>query len=189
MINEDVVKTLEEQKISIEAYLYLYCVANSLDWHRRLKVDKESTIKTLTRRGFLENLEVTERGLSLLDNKPFEGARKVTVTNSYAEKFDEFWSKYPVSDKIGGWPRTRTLRANSIRCRKLFYDLIKEGIDAEFLIKALEKDVEIRLSGSRMENRFTYMPSITTWLSSRAFEGFVEQVEEEGTKKYGQDIE
>jgi len=193
---EEVINKLAQEGLSLDQYTLLYCLAHGLDSFRKLKLDKLSNLRALQKRDFLDELEVTPRGLLFLSDSYVSTKKQVTVSTlspkEILEAFNLFWQTYPVSDKHKHWKRTRTLRTNKPAAKKTYYNyVLQEKIRPSWIQKALEEEIRIMKEASILDNRFTYMPLVTTWLNQRRYESFEEEDEEEiiSETKYGEEIE
>lgn len=196
-ISEKIIQNLKREKVKLEQYFYLYCIANELSWATDLKLNKATWLKTLIRRGYLNDMVITPKGQALLEGDPYqEEDSDITITpqgqvQKMNEDFERFWKEYPVSDKHGRWKRTRYFRSGKEEARAKFFSILGEGITADQLIAAVRAEVKIKKENSLIENQMAFMPLINSWLNKRKFEGYLEDEDDDEIQetKYGQDID
>lgn len=157
-VTNDILKRIKGLFLSLEEYFILHCKVYNSSWLEEYTPLDASYFK-LRREGYLdESNSITNKG------------RCVIQTDNVVELFEEFWQAFPATDKWGSWPSTRVLRNNKLRCRTLYYALIRDGVKHTDIIDGLEKELEAYKRLSTKENRLQYMQACTTWLNNRTFD-------------------
>jgi len=167
----------------------------SLEKQRRL------LLQNLVRRGYIalfdeelgydlyHNLYTTDKAedviLTLKDK--FEEFKKVEIKfekTDFETHFQEFWDIFPTSDKIMHFPRTRVLRTEQEKCKKMYKKLLEEYTH-EDIMKALNYEINMRTNNStgKAFSDFKYMKASSTWLNNKEFLSILEMMKEDGVEK------
>jgi len=168
-----------------------------------LQIDKQRKLllQNLVRRGFLgiysdelgfeivENLYVTDKGEDIIFNlkTKFEDFKKLDITfekTNFEYQFNEFWETFPTSDKILHYPRTRVLRTEQEKCKKLYKKLLEE-YKHEDIITALKYEIEMRTNNSngKMFSDLKFMKASITWLNNKEFLAILEVMKDDDIEK------
>ena len=116
--------------------------------------------------------------------------RKGLITNDEpaTTDFEEWWKTYPGTDSFEYkgkiFKGTRAIRKGKDECRLKFDKIILEGdYKAAQLISALNYELmqKKESSVSTNSNRMTFMQNSVTYLNQRAFEAYIELINEGGT--------
>ena len=168
-----------------------------------LEIDKQRRLllQNLVRRGYLglfndelgfeisENLYVTDLGEDIISNlrDRFESFKKEEITfnkTNFEQLFQEFWETFPASDKVLHYPRTRVLRTEQEKCKKLYKKLL-EDYSHEEIINALKYEINMRMNNStgKMFSDFKYMKASITWLNNKEFLAIMEIMKDDNIEK------
>lgn len=154
MINKGVLQDAKERMLTMDEYVYLFYGVQSQE------VDLSVNVPKLIRLGYLDNsMAFTDSCLELVpDYKP-----EATVN-----RFEEFWEKYPKSDEIFNYLKTRSLAINKSATRK---EYIKQAAiyGEDTIIDALDAEVKDRFSMSLKKNAFSFMKSSINYLKTQQF--------------------
>ncbi len=171
-----------------------------------LKIEKQRSLllQNLIRRGYLNlyeeeigyeilyNLFVTDKGEGVISDlkDEFENFKKIDVDfepTSFEQKFQEFWDLFPSSDKYMHFPRSRVLKTELDKCRKM-YRKILEDYKHEDVIKALNYEINMRQHNSvsglnKSFSDFKFMKASSTWLNNKEFLALEEIMKDDNTEK------
>lgn len=166
-----------------------------------IEKQRKLLLQNLVRRGFLglydddigyelyHNIHTTDKAedviLTLKDR--FEEFKKEEIKFSktnFESQFQEFWEVFPTSDKIMHFPRTRVLRTELDKCKKLYRKLLEEYTHDD-IMKALNYEVNMRTNNStgKSFSDFKYMKASPTWLNNKEFLSILEMMKEDGVEK------
>jgi hypothetical protein len=113
------------------------------------------------------------------------------ITNTNSTYFTRWWDLYPLDDSHSIFPMSRQLKSNEGECRLLFNEIVAKGQDPEKLIRALEREVDIRKQRSIVNNELTYMKNSEKYLREGHYLAWLNQIEVESTNPfntYGKEI-
>ena len=142
-----------------------------------------NTFHTLKTKGALivpENggYEVSVTGYNEL--REVIGDKKRVLVNKNS-RFEEFWKEFPSNDSWGVWSKTRTLRSDKPRCKKLYERaLINNNVTHEDLITAIREDIASRKSNSSKSNSLSFMKSSSAWLQQEHYAIILEDMKVNG---------
>jgi len=171
-----------------------------------LKIEKQRIIllQNLVRRGYLsvydeelnfdilENLYITDKAeeiITLLKNS-FHTLKVEEITftpTSLDEKFSEFWELFPSSDKYMHFPRTRVLKNEQDKCKKIYRKLL-DNYKHEDIITCLKYEISMRENNSitgmnKPFSDFKYMKASPTWLNNKEFLAISELMKDDSIEK------
>ncbi len=157
-----------------------------------LMIEKQRNLllQNLIRRGYLNlyeeemgyelfhNVFITDKGeeiISLLKEE-FDTFKKKEISfskSNFEHKFQEFWDTFPSSDKFMHFPRSRVLKTELEKCRKIYKKLLEDYTHEE-IMKALNFEINMRESNSatglnKPFSDFKYMKASSTWLNNKEF--------------------
>lgn len=175
------INILKEYKLSLEAYLILYCLITNdeklisyyilnckkipTEVFDKLKSDGYITYNAEDGNIYFKLLSLTDKGKSLAlcpNVSPID----------LDSQFIEFRKHYPSSVKVPGRSVPRRLHGDLARCRKLYANLMVETTH-EILCKAADMYYKEKLnSGSVM-----YMQDLATWLHQKNYQQYLEDIE------------
>jgi hypothetical protein len=137
---------------------------------RKALITKDDEKLTLVGRDLLEFMDAKSTGRII--------KRKPATTD-----FEEWWKTYPGTDsfeyKRKKFTGTRAIRKGKDECRLKFDKIILEGeYTAAQLIGALEYELLQKKESSVVtnSNRMTFMQNSVTYLNQRAFEAYIELI-------------
>ncbi len=88
----------------------------------------------------------TDKGLTI------DGVNLLTeIYVAESSVFERWWRTYPLSDAHAHFPFTRTLRSDYENCKRLFQQILTQGVDPDKLIDALAEEVRNRKVNSIQE--------------------------------------
>lgn len=161
----------------------------------RLASNYDILMQNLLRRDFIKyyndnlasyrnvrNISLTLKGENVLkalrDITPDNDSKVVITVETY---FNEFWDKFPSSDKWNNFPSTRALKSDKNGCNKRYNKLLlEEGYNHTDIIKAL--DFQIRMfkkNSTVVENKLKFFQNSSTWLNQKTFLEYLELMKEE----------
>ena len=152
-----------------------------------MKID--SVYQSLRRKGLITNDEkLTLVGKDLLEFIDAKSTTKIIRRKPATTDFEEWWKTYPGTDSFEYkgkiFKGTRAIRKGKDECRLKFDKIILEGdFKAAQLISALTYELmqKKESSVSTNSNRMTFMQNSVTYLNQRAFEAYIELINEGGT--------
>lgn len=171
-----------------------------------LKIEKQRSLllQNLLRRGYLGlyeedigyeilyNLYVTDKGEEVITTlkEEFENFKKLEVDfkpTSFEEKFQEFWDLFPSSDKYMHFPRSRVLKTELDKCKKMYRKLL-EDYKHENIMKALNYEINMREHNStsglnKQFSDFKFMKASSTWLNNKEFLALEEIMKDDDIEK------
>lgn len=171
-----------------------------------LKIEKQRSLllQNLLRRGYLGlyeedigyeilyNLYVTDKGEEVITTlkEEFENFKKLEVDfkpTSFEEKFQEFWDLFPSSDKYMHFPRSRVLKTELDKCKKMYRKLL-EDYKHENIMKALNYEINMREHNSasglnKQFSDFKFMKASSTWLNNKEFLALEEIMKDDNIEK------
>lgn len=166
-----------------------------------IEKQRKLLLQNLVRRGYLElydeelgfefhhNIYVTDKGedVILTLKERFEEFKKEEIVfnkTDFETHFQEFWDTFPSSDKVLHYPRTRVLRTEQDKCRKMYKKLLEEYTH-EDIMKALNYEINMRTSNStgKSFSDLKYMKASVTWLNNKEFLSILEIMKEDGVEK------
>jgi hypothetical protein len=168
-----------------------------------LEIDKQRRLllQNLVRRGYLglfndelgfdisENLYVTDLGEDIIASlrDRFESFKREDINftkTNFEQLFQEFWETFPTSDKVLHYPRTRVLRTEQEKCKKLYKKLLEDYTHDE-IIKALKYEINMRLANStgKMFSDFKFMKASITWLNNKEFLAILDIMKDDNIEK------
>jgi hypothetical protein len=149
-----------------------------------------STYQTLIRKALITNTDekLTTLGRDLIEFINSKSTEKLIKRKPANSDFEEWWKNYPGTDsfeyKGKKFTGTRAIRKGKDECRLKFDKIILEGeYTAQQLIAALEFEVlqKKESSVSTNSNRMTFMQNSVTYLNQRAFEAYIELINDGAT--------
>jgi len=150
-----------------------------------MKID--SVYQSLIRKGLItktdEKLTIIGKDLLVFLDTKIE--RKIIRRKPATTDFEEWWKSYPGTDsfeyKGKSFKGTRALRLHKDDCRLKFDKILIEGeYTAAQLIAALNFEITQKKESSisTNTNRLTFMQGSSVYLNQRAFEAFIELINE-----------
>ena len=150
-----------------------------------MKID--STYQTLIRKGLItrDDEKLTVLGRDLLVFLDTKTSTKIIRRRPATTDFEEWWKTYPGTDsfeyKNKKFTGTRAIRKGKDECRLKFDKILLEGeYTAVQLIAALNYEILQKKESSieTRSNRMTFMQNSVTYLNQRAFEPYIELINE-----------
>ena len=144
-----------------------------------------SVYQTLIRKALITNTDekLTTLGRDLLEFMNTKSTGKLIRRKPATTDFEEWWKNYPGTDsfeyKGKTFKGTRAIRKGKDECRLKFDKIILEGeYTAQQLIAALEYELLQKKESSIVnnDNRMTFMQNSVTYLNQRAFEAYIELI-------------
>jgi hypothetical protein len=143
-----------------------------------------SVYHSLIRKGLITNDDkLTTPGKDLLEFMNTKGGARIIKKKPATTDFEEWWKSYPGTDsfeyKGKTFKGTRAIRKGKDECRLKFDKIILEGeYTATQLIEALNYEIlqKKESSISTNSNRLTFMQNSVTYLNQRAFEAYIELI-------------
>ena len=144
-----------------------------------------SVYHSLIRKGLItpDDEKITTLGRDLLDFMNTKSSGRIIKRKPASTDFEEWWKAYPGTDsfeyKGKKFTGTRAIRKGKDECRLKFDKIILEGeYTAAQLIAALEYEVlqKKEASVATNSNRMTFMQNSVTYLNQRAFEPYIELI-------------
>lgn len=146
-----------------------------------------SLYQSLVRKGLITETDdkLTVLGKDLLEFVGAKDSTKIIKRKPATTDFEEWYKSYPGTDsfeyKGKTFKGTRAIRKGKDECRLKFDKILLEGdYTAEQLIAALKYEV-LQKKESSVEtnsNRLTFMQNSVTYLNQRAFEAYIELINE-----------
>lgn len=149
-----------------------------------------SVYQSLIRKGLITNNDekLTTIGKDLLEFMNTKSDGKIIRRKPATTDFEEWWKTYPGTDsfeyKGKKFTGTRAIRKGKDECRLKFDKIILEGeYTALQLIAALNYELlqKKEASVTTNSNRMTFMQNSVTYLNQRAFEAYIELINEGAT--------
>ncbi len=170
-----------------------------------LTIEKQRSLllQNLVRKGYLGiydedvdlipiNLHITDKGedVIVMLQKDFEELKKDVIEfnpTMFDQKFQDFWDTFPSSDKHMHFPRSRILKVEQERCRKLYRKLLEE-YSHDDIMKALNFEITMRENNSatglnKPYSDFKYMKSSSVWLHNKEFLAIQDLMKEDNIEK------
>ena len=144
-----------------------------------------SVYQALIRKGLITETDdkLTTLGRDLLEFLNIKGSAKIIKRRPATTDFEEWWKNYPGTDsfeyKGKKFTGTRAIRKGKDECRLKFDKIILEGeYTAQQLIAALNFELLQKKESSIQtnSNRMTFMQNSVTYLNQRAFEAYIELI-------------
>jgi 23S rRNA maturation mini-RNase III len=144
-----------------------------------------SVYQTLIRKALItkDDEKITTLGKDLLEFMNAKSTGKLIKRKPATTDFEEWWKNYPGTDsfeyKGKKFTGTRAIRKGKDECRLKFDKIILEGeYTAQQLIAALNYELlqKKESSVSTNSNRMTFMQNSVTYLNQRAFEAYIELI-------------
>jgi hypothetical protein len=141
--------------------------------------------QALIRKGLITTTDdkLTTLGRDLLDFLNLKGGSKIIKRRPATTDFEEWWKTYPGTDsfeyKGKKFTGTRAIRKGKDECRLKFDKILLEGeYTAAQLIGALNYELLQKKESSvdTNSNRMTFMQNSVTYLNQRAFEAYIELI-------------
>ena len=148
-----------------------------------MKID--SLYQSLIRKGLItrDDEKLTLIGKDLLEFMNAKSSGKIIRRKPATTDFEEWWKTYPGTDgfdyKNKTFKGTRALRKGKDECRLKFDKILLEGeYTAAQLIGALNYELLQKKESSidTNSNRMTFMQNSVTYLNQRAFEAYIELI-------------
>ena len=149
-----------------------------------------SVYQSLIRKGLItkDDEKITVLGRDLLVFMDTKIDTKIIRRKPATTDFEEWWKTYPGTDsfeyKGKSFKGTRALRLHKDDCRLKFDKILLEGdYTAEQLIAALNFEVNQKkeISITENSNRLKFMQGSSVYLNQRAFEPFIELINDGAT--------
>ena len=149
-----------------------------------------SVYQTLIRKALITNNDekLTTLGRDLLEFMNAKSTGKLIRRKPATTDFEEWWKNYPGTDsfeyKGKSFKGTRAIRKGKDECRLKFDKIILEGeYTAAQLIGALNYELLQKKESSvdTNSNRMTFMQNSVTYLNQRAFEAYIELINDGAT--------
>lgn len=144
-----------------------------------------SLYQSLVRKGLITETDdkLTVLGKDLLEFVGTKDSTKIIKRKPATTDFEEWYKSYPGTDtfeyKGKTFKGTRAIRKGKDECRLKFDKILLEGdYTAEQLIAALKYEVLQKKESSiaTNSNRMTFMQNSVTYLNQRAFESYIELI-------------
>jgi hypothetical protein len=144
-----------------------------------------SLYQSLIRKGLITETDdkLTVLGKDLLEFIGSKESTKIIKRKPATTDFEEWWKAFPGTDTFEHrgkkFTGTRALRKGKDECRLKFDKIILEGeYTAKQLIQALEYEVTQKKENSVLTsaNRLTFMQGSLPYLNQRAFESYIELI-------------
>jgi hypothetical protein len=144
-----------------------------------------SVYQTLIRKALItkDDEKITTLGKDLLEFMNAKSTGKLIKRKPATTDFEEWWKNYPGTDsfeyKGKKFTGTRAIRKGKDECRLKFDKILLEGeYTAQQLIAALNYELlqKKESSVSTNSNRMTFMQNSVTYLNQRAFEAYIELI-------------
>jgi hypothetical protein len=144
-----------------------------------------SVYQTLVRKALItkDDEKITTLGKDLLEFMDAKSTGRLIKRKPATTDFEEWWKNYPGTDsfeyKGKKFTGTRAIRKGKDECRLKFDKIILEGeYTAQQLIAALNYELlqKKESSVSTNSNRLTFMQNSVTYLNQRAFEAYIELI-------------
>jgi hypothetical protein len=141
--------------------------------------------QSLIRKGLITETDekLTTIGKDLLEFLDAKMTGKLIKRKPATTDFEEWWKNYPGTDsfeyKGKKFTGTRAIRKGKDECRLKFDKIILEGeYTAQQLIAALNYEILQKKESSLQtsSNRMTFMQNSVTYLNQRAFEAYIELI-------------
>lgn len=141
--------------------------------------------QALIRKGLITDTDdkLTTLGRDLLEFLNLKTGAKIIKRRPATTDFEEWWKAYPGTDsfeyKGKKFTGTRALRLNKDDCRLKFDKILLEGeYTAQQLVAALNYEILQKKENSvaTNSNRLTFMQGSSVYLNQRAFEAFIELI-------------
>lgn len=194
-------------KVTADQIMILECIFTKniqyLEMMMSLEKQRSILLQNLVRRGFLglydedlginlyDNIFITDKGEEVISalKESYEAIIKSSKPVKFSKtdfdtKFSEFWDLFPTSDQYLHYPRTRVLRNEQEKCKKMYRKLIEE-YSHEDIIKSLAYELEMRRNNStgKLYSDFKYMKASATWLNNKEFISILEIMKEDSIEK------
>lgn len=183
IINDKILGRLRNSNIFIEEYYVLFSKYAATGWTNDYR-PKPATYNKLVRLGLLDDkYTLTSEGRELTESCLALGVPEFVVPTleETEDEFETWWLEFPLWDNHGRWVKTRKLRINKTKARKIYNKLMGEGVTPEELSRALAADVKFRKDVSIKENKLSFIPNPARWLADREFEAFLNEEKKEVT--------
>jgi len=144
-----------------------------------------SVYQTLIRKALItkDDEKITTLGKDLLEFMDAKSTGRLIKRKPATTDFEEWWKAYPGTDsfeyKGKKFTGTRAIRKGKDECRLKFDKILLEGeYTAVQLIAALNYELlqKKESSVSTNSNRMTFMQNSVTYLNQRAFEAYIELI-------------
>lgn len=167
MIDEFILKKIITYNLTLDQALILYCKCTgtkSLTHYRPVAAEYDQLIfnEYLT-----SSRNITKAGTSLCKEIFFTSAHNTSIEDD----FETWWEFFPSNDAHGNYSPRRLVKTGSKQKAKALYMNIvsNKNITSEFLLTALEKEIEFRKKNSVKENQLSYLQSPITWLTNETY--------------------
>jgi hypothetical protein len=146
--------------------------------------------QSLIRKGLITETDekLTMLGKDLLEFVGAKDSKRIIKRKPATTDFEEWWKTYPGTDsfeyKGKTFKGTRAIRKGKDECRLKFDKIILEGdYTAAQLISALNYELMQKKESSvaTNSNRMTFMQNSVTYLNQRAFEAYIELINDGAT--------
>jgi hypothetical protein len=167
MIDEFILKKIITYNLTLDQALILYCKCTgtkSLTHYRPANSEYDQLI-------FNEYLtpakNITKAGTSLCKEIFFTTEHNTNIE----DEFENWWDCFPSNDAHGNYSPRRLIKTGSKQKAKAIYMniVINKNITSEFLLSALNKEIEFRKKNSTKENQLSYLQSPVTWLTNETY--------------------
>jgi len=173
IIDVSLLEKIKSKDLFLEEYFILYCKYANNGWLVKYRANDLSYNK-LCSKGYLTKARlISKEGTEVLADILFEENNQVQL--SIDEGFNEFWKMYPKDDGFRHWATTRPLKWNERKAKGIYISILREGkYSADYINRALEKEIALRTKNSIKENQFKWMKGAINWLSERMFENILD---------------
>ncbi len=163
-LSKDAIKICKDSMISLDDLVYMYTLLKNEDWGVELST---ASYMKLVRLGLVDTDSLTEDGITLVALALGE----YEVPSANLQRFDEFWTLYPYSDKMLNYPFTRVIRTNKVETKRAYTDAVLSGVSEDQIIEALRNHIDqLSTSTARFKsNPFKYMKAPLRWLNDKDY--------------------
>lgn len=167
---------LQENKLSADLYVLLYCKHNELvvpEYVGKILFRDEDALKYLQRSEFIK---ITDENEFSLRQKAINLFQIDSPTTKWLEFLGEFPLKVP--GRNGSTRPLKVANADSkgnIKIKKKYLSIIKTA-DHDMIINVLQAEIEMR----KKSNELQYMQNIDTWLNQANYDKYKYLVKEGG---------
>lgn len=183
------IETIVSFKLGFEAYFVLLCVYEknndlmmsyvsnckkiNTEIFNQLTIDGYIEISYLKNNPniFLNNISLTDKGKLIFESQMNNHPVSSSFEESAVRNFENFRNNFPKSVKIG--KISRQLHTDLKRCKKLYTEIINEGVLHEDLCRCARLYIKEKVES----NSEKYIQLLATWLHQRNYEAYIDEKE------------
>lgn len=167
MIDEFILDKIILYNLTLDQALILYCKCTGTKSLTHYRPAAEEYDQLILNKFLTASRNITREGTQLCKEIFFTEKNNDNIDT----EFENWWNNFPANDAHGNYGARRLIRTGSkAKAKALYMNAVnKKAVTSEFLLLALQKEVDFRKKNSVKENQLSYLQSPVTWLTNETY--------------------